>query len=92
MIRATAVLIKERLGNQCGVSEIYTMNASLPVMREDSVRRTVAAGEFQSAEVVAGEALRLLQDQQAWRADASGKINEGWHPVNVRSLRLAPSQ
>jgi putative addiction module CopG family antidote len=63
------------------------MNVCLPVTLEDFVRRKVAAGEFQSTDEVVCEALRLLQDQEAWRADASRKIDEGWEEAKSGQLR-----
>jgi putative addiction module CopG family antidote len=60
---------------------------SLPVTLEDFVRRKVAAGEFQSPDEVVCEALRLLQDQESWRADASRKIDEGWKEAKSGQLR-----
>ena len=63
------------------------MNVSLPTTLEDFVRRKVAAGEFQSADDVVCEALRLLQDQEAWRADARRKIDEGWDEAKAGQLR-----
>jgi putative addiction module CopG family antidote len=63
------------------------MNVCLPVTLEDFVRRKVAAGEFQSTDEVVCEALRLLQDQEAWRDDASRKIDEGWEEAKSGQLR-----
>jgi len=63
------------------------MNVSLPVTLEDFVRRKVAAGEFQSADDMVCQALRLLQEQEAWRADASHKIGEGWDEAKAGLLR-----
>ncbi len=63
------------------------MNVSLPMTLEDFVRRKVAAGEFQSADDVVCQALLLLQDQEAWRADASRKIDEGWEEAKAGQLR-----
>ena len=83
----THVLNGERVDNQRGHRETGTMNVSLPVMLEEFVRRKVAAGEFKSADDVVCEALRLLQDQGAWRADARRKIDEGWEEANAGALR-----
>jgi putative addiction module CopG family antidote len=63
------------------------MNVSLPIRLEDFVRRKVAAGEFQSADDVVCQALRLLQDQEAWKVDASPKIDEGWEEAKAGQLR-----
>jgi putative addiction module CopG family antidote len=62
------------------------MNVSLPMTLEDFVRRKVAAGEFESADEVVCEALHLLQDQEAWRADARRKIDEGWEQAKAGQL------
>jgi putative addiction module CopG family antidote len=67
------------------------MNVSLPVILEEFVRRKVATGEFKSADEVVCEALRLLQDQSAWRADASRKIDEGWREAKAGAL-CAPDE
>jgi putative addiction module CopG family antidote len=63
------------------------MNVSLPTTLEDFVRRKVAAGEFESTDEVVCQALRLLQDQEAWRDDASRKIDEGWEEAKAGQLR-----
>jgi putative addiction module CopG family antidote len=63
------------------------MNVSLPVKLEEFVRRKVAAGEFSSPDEVVCEALRLLQDQGAWRTDAGRKIDEGWDAAKAGTLR-----
>jgi len=63
------------------------MNVSLPTTLEDFVRRKVAGGEFQSADDVVCEALRLLQDQEAWKADTRRKIDEGWDEAKAGQLR-----
>jgi putative addiction module CopG family antidote len=63
------------------------MNVSLPTTLEDFVRRKVAAGEFESADEVVCEGLRLLQDREAWRADASRKIDDGWEEAKAGQLR-----
>jgi putative addiction module CopG family antidote len=63
------------------------MNVSLPLTLEEFVRSKVAAGDFQSADDVVCEALRLLKDQEAWRADASSKIDEGWAQAKAGQLR-----
>ena len=63
------------------------MNVSLPAVLEEFVRRKVADGEFTSPDEVVCEALRLLHDQSAWRADASRKIDEGWAEAKAGALR-----
>ena len=63
------------------------MNVSLPITLEDFVRRKVATGEFHSEDEVVCEALHLLQDQEAWRADASRLIDEGWMAAKAGQLR-----
>jgi len=81
------VLIGRRVDNQRRDRETWFMNVSLPVTLEEFVRRKVAAGEFKSADEVVCEALRLLQDQGAWRADAGRKIDEGWEEAQAGALR-----
>jgi putative addiction module CopG family antidote len=63
------------------------VNVSLPITLEDFVRRKVAAGEFHSEDEVVCEALHLLQDQEAWRADARRMIEEGWEEAKAGQLR-----
>jgi putative addiction module CopG family antidote len=63
------------------------VNVSLPITLEDFVRRKVATGEFHSEDEVVCEALHLLQDQEAWRADASRMIDEGWEEAKAGQLR-----
>ena len=65
------------------------MNVSLPMTLEDFVRRKVAAGEFQSADEVVCQALRMLQDQELWKADARRKIDDGWEEAKTGQLRTS---
>jgi len=65
------------------------MNVSLPSPLEDFVRRKVAAGEFQSVDEVVCEGLRLLQQQEAWKAEARRKIDLGWEQAKSGQLRTA---
>lgn len=63
------------------------MKVSLPTPLEEFVRRKVAAGEFHSADEVVCEGLRLLQQQEAWKADAREKIDVGWEQAKAGQLR-----
>ena len=64
------------------------MNVSLPVPLEDFVRRKVAAGDFQSADELVCEGLRLLQQQEAWKTEARHKIDLGWEQAKSGQLKL----
>lgn len=63
------------------------MNVSLPTPLEEFVRRKVDAGEFQSADEVVCEGLRLLQQQEAWKAEARTKIDLGWEQAKSGQVR-----
>src|SRR6266446_6967479 len=59
-------------------NETNSMNVSLPEPLKKFVERKVAAGEFQSADEVVCEGLRLLQQRETWNAEARHKIDLGW--------------
>jgi putative addiction module CopG family antidote len=63
------------------------MNVSLPMPLEEFVRHKVAAGEFDSADAVVCEGLRLLQQHENWKADARAKIDAGWEQAKNGELR-----
>jgi putative addiction module CopG family antidote len=63
------------------------MNVSLPIPLEEFVRRKVAAGEFHSADEVVCEGLLLLQNRDAWNAEARQKIDVGWQQARSGQLR-----
>lgn len=63
------------------------MKVSLPAPLEEFIRRKVAAGEFHSADEVVCEGLRLLQQQEAWKAEARHKIDVGWEQAKSGRLR-----
>jgi len=65
------------------------MNVSLPIPLEDFVRSKVAGGEFQSADEVVCEGLRLLQRQEQWKAEARSKIDLGWEQAKSGQLLTA---
>jgi putative addiction module CopG family antidote len=62
------------------------MTVSVPSSLEAFVRRKIAAGDFASADDVVGEALRLLERQEAWKADARQKIDLGWNQARTGQL------
>ena len=62
------------------------MTVSLPTLLEEFVRRKVAAGEFHSADEVVCEALRLLQEREAWRGEARRDIDIGWEQAKSGEL------
>lgn len=63
------------------------MNVNLPTTLEEFIRRKVAAGKFESADAVVCEGLRLLQQQEEWKADARRKIDVGWEQAKSGQLR-----
>jgi putative addiction module CopG family antidote len=65
----------------------YSVNVSLPTPLEEFIRRKVAAGEFHSADEVVCEGLRLLQEQESWKAGAREKIDVGWEQAKAGQLR-----
>jgi putative addiction module CopG family antidote len=62
------------------------MNVSLPSAMEEFVRQRVAAGQFQSPDEVVCEGLRLLKENEAWKADARQKIDLGWEEAKAGQL------
>jgi putative addiction module CopG family antidote len=67
------------------------MNVSLPSSLEEFVRQRVTAGEFKSPDEVVCEGLRLLQDQENWKAEARKKIDAGWEEAKTGQL-LTPEE
>ena len=65
------------------------VNVSLPMSLEDFVRRKVAAGDFQSIDEVVCEGLRLLQEQEAWKAEARRKVDIGWEQAKSGQLHTS---
>jgi putative addiction module CopG family antidote len=63
------------------------VNVSLPTTFEEFIRRKVATGEFRSADEVVCEGLRLLQQQEEWKAIAREKIDLGWEQAKSGQLR-----
>ena len=62
------------------------MNVSLPTPLEEFIRRKVDTGEFRSADEVVCEGLRLLQQQEAWKAETRSKIDLGWEQAKSGHL------
>jgi putative addiction module CopG family antidote len=65
------------------------VNVSLPATLEEFVRHAVASGEFPTTDEVVCEGLRLLQQQEAWKADGRQKIDSGWDQAKSGQLRSA---
>ena len=65
------------------------MTVTLPTPLEDFVRQKVAAGEFSSVDEVVCEGLRLLQQEERWKADAGAKIDVGWEQAKSGQLRTS---
>lgn len=65
------------------------MIVKLPTPFEEFVRLKVVAGEFESADAVVCEGLRLLQQQEEWRAEAQRKIDVGWDQAKSGQLRTS---
>lgn len=63
------------------------MNVRLPCELEEFVRRKIAAGEFDSADGVVCEGLRVLQAQEEWKTGARRKIHLGWQKAKPGRLR-----
>lgn len=63
------------------------MNVSLPNSLEEFIRRKVAAGEFESADEVVCEGVRLLQHREQWQAEARQKIEVGWEQAKSDQFR-----
>lgn len=67
------------------------MTVALPPSLEELVRRKVVSGEFKSPGAVVCAALRLLEEQEGWKADARAKIEVGWQQAKSGEL-LDPEQ
>jgi putative addiction module CopG family antidote len=67
------------------------MNVSLPLSLEEFVRQRVIEGGFKSPDEVVCEGLRLLQDQENWKAEARQKIDAGWDQAKSGQL-LTPEE
>jgi antitoxin ParD1/3/4 len=66
------------------------MNVTLTPALEKFIRGKVESGDFQSAEEVVREGLRLLRQQdEEWTASAKSKIDEGWTQAKAGQLRGA---
>jgi len=65
------------------------MNVRLPAPLEEFARRKVEQGDFESVEEVVCEALRLLQQQDEWNAEAAAKIEVGWNQAKSGQLRTS---
>ena len=76
-----------RFDNLGDDNETNSMNVSLPEPLKKFVERKVAAGEFQSADEVVCEGLRLLQQRETWNAEARHKIDLGWDQARSGQLR-----
>lgn len=53
------------------------MNVSLTPELEELIRRKLASGMYKNAAEVVREGLRLLAEEDAWKAEARKKIAEG---------------
>lgn len=63
------------------------MNVSLPAPLQEFVQKKVTDGDFRSADEVVCEALRLLQNQEAWNIHAGEAIETGWAQANAGQLQ-----
>ena len=63
------------------------MNVTLTPSLEEFVRRKVETGDYRSPDEVVFEGLRLLQQQEQWKAEVRGKIDEGWDQAKAGKLR-----
>ncbi len=75
------------IDNHIVYEDNLNVNVSLPIPLEEFVRKKVAAGEFGSPDEVVVEGLRLLQQQESWRADARRKIDDGWDQAKSGQLK-----
>jgi putative addiction module CopG family antidote len=63
------------------------MNVSLPEPLQQFVQKKIADGDFRTADEVVCEALRLLQDREAWNSRASEAIETGWDQARAGQLQ-----
>ena len=63
------------------------MNVQLPKPIEEFVRGKVADGEYETPDEVVREGLRLLrQRDEAWKADARSRIEQGMESIRAGRL------
>ena len=88
-LRTQRSLAKVRWFDTFGrVEHTGCMNVALTAALEDFVRRKVESGEFRSPDEVVFEGPRLLQQQdEQWKAEVRGKIDEGWDQAKAGKLR-----
>ena len=67
------------------------MNVFLPEPMEEFVRQKVAGGDYETANEVVREGLRLVkQRDEVWRVDVRSKIKQGMD--SVRARRAIPAE
>jgi len=59
------------------------MNVALTPELESLIRRKVASGMYKNAAEVVREGLRLLAEEDAWKADVRRRIQEGVKQVRA---------
>ena len=63
------------------------MNVSLPEQLQQFVQEKITNGEFRTADEVVCEALRLLQEHEAWNTRAGEAIETGWNQAQAGQLQ-----
>ena len=62
------------------------MNVALTPELEDLIRRKLASGLYKNASEVVREGLRLLAEEDEWKADVRRKISEGMAQARAGKL------
>jgi len=62
------------------------MNVALTPELEDLIRRKVKSGMYKNAAEVVREGLRLLAEEDDWKADVRRKLGEGMKQVRAGQL------
>ena len=70
-----------RVDIRAGRLDDVEMNVSVPSCLQEFIEHKVATGEFQSADEVVCEGLKLLQKQEEWKSELRTKIEERWEQV-----------
>lgn len=63
------------------------MNVNLTPELEELVRQRVSSGRYRSASEVVRHGLRLLEEDERWRAEVRAKIAEGMADARAGRLR-----
>ena len=67
------------------------MTVTLTPESENFVRSKVASGEYQSADLLINEGLRVLAAREKWRGEVATKVDVGWEQAKTGEV-LSPEE